>query len=963
MRSRSLLILVTVLALAACRTTQRYGVGREGGRVVTAVDSGGRPISALESGSSLEMMAEGLAPRALYEFDVTLDGRQISFARAATDSRGRVPPFVLWYQSGVVGCATREADRFRPIQFRTFDEAEQALRGKTLRVTARDVKQRDSREAPPIAFDLPLAPRRAPMVYPSNAGGCLMNSIETESEDLFVSGRNFEPNEVLSVSVVPNQRAWYTGDLAIDVTGASAAAAPKRVTADANGRFTVRAWEANAQRRGVYDLVVQRLGRRNTDLAHIDLSDIISYGSDSAVILYLIYPPGGPNQDLAGRPISGSPYFEFADSFADMNDNVWAAVDPTYIPPGHAGGIYAGYHVVAHRSVAGWDPMMGGSQAIADISTNGVEVMPVKAGCINATDTIIWPANVAAGDYDVVVDFGSMPANNAGAYMPDGQYDPPLDFLDGAVQIGFKSARDPYELGPALIGTASYSVDNFFPSVGGASNVDLRAVVRYPATAAGANMPITAGTHPLFVIEHGNHWMCRVCTDNSLWYDRYKQAILSGNFTTFNNLCTYTHVTCPDRTQNHQGYTRLLEILASHGIIAVSIDAYDLTGPVPSWINERADLILKHLEMWAHLNNAAMFPAYPDPFAGLFSGHVDMTKISVSGHSRGGEASVVAYLRNQMLPTPFSINSVSSIAPVDNLSSVLPAVPYFVIAPAADGDVSDMSGIHIYDRAGSAISDATTKSAIYVYGANHNFFNTIWAADFDDYADDQPGWPVRADFIPAADQQRLGDAYLAAFHLIHLNGETVYEDMLRGGLTFPSTAGRRIYHSRHETSHAKLEAGSGANGAPSAGAVETPVVNPSVHRTSAVRLGWPSNTAVYTYTVPLAQRDTTGFEVLSFRVAQTTAASNPMSGDQNFIIELMGGGNVRGVFAGQFDAIPRPYSRPDLVHTVMSTVRLPLHSFIINNSGVTLNNIDTIRFRFTNPGTGEIYVDDVEFSR
>jgi hypothetical protein len=47
----------------------------------------------------------------------------------------------------------------------------------------------------------------------------------------------------------------------------------------------------------------------------------------------------------------------------------------------------------------------------------------------------------------------------------------------------------------------------------------------------------------------------------------------------------------------------------------------------------------------------------------------------------------------------------------------------------------------------------------------------------------------------------------------------------------------------------------------------------------------------------------------------------------------------------------------------MTTVRVPLHSFIVNNSGLTLNNVDTIRFRFNNPATGNIYVDDIEFSR
>ena len=48
---------------------------------------------------------------------------------------------------------------------------------------------------------------------------------------------------------------------------------------------------------------------------------------------------------------------------------------------------------------------------------------------------------------------------------------------------------------------------------------------------------------------------------------------------------------------------------------------------------------------------------------------------------------------------------------------------------------------------------------------------------------------------------------------------------------------------------------------------------------------------------------------------------------------------------------------------LMTTIRVPLHSFIMNNSGVTLNNIDTVRIKFNALTQGEVYVDDIEFSR
>jgi hypothetical protein len=911
---------------------------------VTVLDGGDRRIESLQVGSSLRAGARGLEPGRMYEVRVAVGDRPaasaleaVSFARISADQRGEIAPFILWHNSGVVGCSPRiaggrELPRF---MYRTFEDAERDLAGQSLTISFHPVDADPSGRIPPLQLAvreaavvqrMPLARRTGAMVYASDASGCPLNSGQVGTGDMFVSGRNFESGEEVVVSVAPNQRAWRVNDTITDVTGANGAPAPERTRADERGRFTVRVWDRASQGRGVFDIVAQRSLSDRLD-RRIRVRDIVSAGSDTGYVLYLLYPIGGPTMDIAGRPISGSPYFQFADSFAVTADTVWGAVDPTYVPVVHPGGTYAAYYVVNHRDVAGWDPTTGGAIDLVDVS-GGIEIMPVKSGCVNGTDVPIWNSPLALGSYDVVVDFGLNPAETQAAYATDSEYNESLDFLDGADQVGFVVAPDPYELGPTPIGEASYSQDDFFPTLGMAMNVDLRAVVRYPATAAGAGTPVAPGAHPIFIIQHGNHKICEVVAP---------------------------HSTCPDRTLNHMGYMRLLEIFASHGIIAVSIDAYDLTGPgIPQWIPERSQLILKHLELWSHMNDPATFPAYPDFLAGLFAGHVDMSKISVCGHSRGGEASVGAY----MLNTTFTIGSVSSIAPVDGQLYVLPEVPYFVILPASDGDVTSLSGQHIYDRAGSALPtpDSTDKSTIYVYGANHNFFNTVWADDGDD------SFATRDDYIDKADQQRLGEAYLAAFTRIHLLGETVYEDMLRGQLVFPSTAGFKIFYDRHEKTHSKIEAGANT-GSPS-GATAASVTNPSVHRTQAVQLGWSAGTATVTYTIPVAQRDTTGMEVLSFRVARTHAATNP-AGNQDFQVELVGGGNTRGTFASRFDIIPPPYNNPEVApdHTVMTTVRIPLHSFIMNKSNVTLNNVDTIRFRFTAPAQGEVYVDDIEFSR
>ena len=929
-----------------------------------SVDAGNRRVNVFEAGSSLQVGISKLRPNSLYEIRLGLNNRNVSalndavsFARIATDGQGNIPPFVLWYQSGVVGCSERlqRAERLAPFTYRTFEAAELNLSNKMLTVAAylvaENIQERKQLQTemvretvstgkvlgkiPESVIDLPVVNRKNPILFPCNAEGCLINSSLAESQDLYASGRHFQPGESLEISVVPNQRVWHVGDGINDLSGVNAASAPERVTADQSGNFKIKIWDKTTQGRGVYDIVAKRISG-NFDLHQIDPNDIISYGAETGFVFYLRYPVGGPTMDIAGRPVSRSPYFQFADAFARNGDVVWGAVDPTYVPGNHPGGKYAAYYVVQHRDVSGWNPAAGGSTNLVDLS-GAIEIMLVKAGCVNGTDIPIWYPPLALGDYDVVVEFGSNPAENRPDYSSDGTYDAGVDFLDGADQVGFTVAEDPYTPGPFPIGEADYSQDDYFPIFGNAANVDLRAVVRYPATSAGANTPVAAGAHPIFIIEHGNHRNCES----------------SG----------HSHSTCPNRTPNHHGYMRLLEILASHGIIAVSIDAYDLTGGVPQWIEERGTLLLKHLELWSHMNDHNTYPSYPDFFSGLFLNHVDLNKISLCGHSRGGEASVAAYMIN----TAFNIGSVSSIAPVDGQGYTLPDVPYFVILPAADGDVINLSGIRIYDRAGTLtapVPDGANKSGIYVYGANHNYFNTVWAGHSDDSWD-----PLRDDKIEAADQQRIGEAYLAAFARIHLNNEIVYEDMLRGRLVFPSTAGFKIYHMRHEKNHRKRE--NGSNSGTSAGGIAVvPESGPSVHVTQALRTTWNSNNATLTYNIPAGQSDVSAYEVLSFRAAQTTSALNPASGSQDVLVELIGGGKTKAVFSSNFDLIPKPYKHPvDYAHNapyyqyVMTTVRIPLHSFIMNKSDVPLNNIDTVRFNFSNPSNGEIYVDDIEFSR
>lgn len=120
------------------------------------------------------------------------------------------------------------------------------------------------------------------------------------------------------------------------------------------------------------------------------------------------------------------------------------------------------------------------------------------------------------------------------------------------------------------------------------------------------------------------------------------------------------------------GYAYLGEHLASRGIIAVSVDENFLNGymladaggaemPLRGW------LLLKHLQQWRTWNET------PD---NLFYGQVDLSRVALIGHSRGGEAVTHAALLNSRLYPPviqvaasrefgFGIRGVVGIAPSD----------------------------------------------------------------------------------------------------------------------------------------------------------------------------------------------------------------------------------------------------------------------------------------------------------
>ena len=236
---------------------------------------------------------------------------------------------------------------------------------------------------------------------------------------------------------------------------------------------------------------------------------------------------------------------------------------------------------------------------------------------------------------------------------------------------------------------------------------------------------------------------------------------------------------------SEKGYEYLGALWASRGFIAVSVDENFLNG---SWtdlfnsLNEmpaRGWLILENLALWRHWNEQEGHPFYHK---------VDLEKIALVGHSRGGEAIATATAFNRLEYYPgdgnirfdynFNIKALAAIAPVDGqyipggMKVELNDVDYFVMYGSHDADVRAFQGAAQYHRIGFTGNDYHFKSALYIYGANHGQFNTLWGSH-------DTGWPTitmfdLSELITPNRQQEIAKIYLTAFLEASLRGNKGY---------------------------------------------------------------------------------------------------------------------------------------------------------------------------------------------
>jgi uncharacterized lipoprotein YbaY len=483
-------------------------------------------------------------------------------------------------------------------------------------------------------------------------------------------------------------------------------------------------------------------------------------------------------------------------------------------------------------------------------------------------------------------------------------------------------------------------------------------------------MPEGAGPFPIVVLIHGRHGSCPVVEGQDTLVQQWP---------------------CENEQPNYKGFDYLASALAAHGYLAMSINVN--AAYTNGWGEDTSGNVRFPQIIDLYLASLAAANADQDVGFGVpLAGKVDLSKIAFVVHSQSGEltTSVIAdrsvNTSTESIAQGFGpISNILYLAPVYGAeAAAVPDVPLSVILPACDNDVSDLAGQKYYEAARTTPERQSFAAAVYLQGANHNFFNSI----LPDEAESSTRAGCEAKNRLSADEQRAFLAQYAPDFMDAAFGVKPYPevagldpflaapDRLYGyrvltSLALP-TAQRRIVLLPTETNRFQNNFG-GANtiGGPlNVAYCETNQscltwdVQPG--QPDQLRLSWTGPDAVFSTTLPYAAQDLSHFEMLHLRaLVDPTAFLNAPQLPQSFSVIVQDAD-------GDISKVKVPAKTPALTYrpgapdtkiygwsglAPMSSIRIPLSAF----DGVDLSRVNTIALALDGQPTGSILMADLEF--
>ncbi len=523
------------------------------------------------------------------------------------------------------------------------------------------------------------------------------------------------------------------------------------------------------------------------------------------------------------------------------------------------------------------------------------------------------------------------------------------DFIDGlSDEAGFYAVHDTTAAGPLGVTEVLY---NIAPAVGASFGIPATRLAEnlyYPTNVA------SMGKLPVIIVSHGNG-------HNYQWYD---------------------HI------GNH---------MASYGYVVMSHDNDTVPG-----VETAATTTLGHTDAFIDQVQAGAIAA------GALVGHLDTSRITWIGHSRGGEGVAIGYDRlfdGSHTPTHFSrsdIRLISSMLPTDFQGTGITEphdANYHLWTAAGDSDVNGSAGcdlcqtFHIHDRA------TGYRQSTVVQGTGHGWFHDEDAAGAAFTGPCPIGPPdglthliQLGHFLPLIKHYVEGNVpaldfltrQYESFRPIgvptanpcvvvtheYRNGSPTGNFMIDDYQTQPGTgtssSGGAVAFDVQNLTEGRLDDNNGdfvfGAGDPFNGATQASATDSS----RGVVFDWTNQDRFYEWEIVAGERDFTDNVYLAFRAAQGTQHPNTLAvlGDLTFSVTLRdAGGTSSSINIGAYGGgLEQPYQRGGGWHNEMEAVRIRLTDFLNNGSGLDLSQIVAVRLDVGpswGSAVGRIVVDEV----
>jgi hypothetical protein len=539
--------------------------------------------------------------------------------------------------------------------------------------------------------------------------------------------------------------------------------------------------------------------------------------------------------------------------------------------------------------------------------------------------------------------------------------------------------------------------------------IDVLGVIHYPITSADVAAP--SNGFPIILFQHGRHSTCSTTG-------------IAGGDESSGTDCEANGLV-PIRSD--KGYDYIAETMASNGYVVISIDVNDInaqdSGSNDQGITARAELILHHLDIFRDIDDNVDSDYAQDSKGDLsyLNGKLDLSRIGLMGHSRGGNGVAKAITYNQdpqfrsntstQFNSPHEIKAVFALAPTDFDSELPLNTAWVTLSPYCDGDVSTLHGVYMYDNIRYNAEDVSQPQFMVTsMGANHNYYNDFWFNDdatlngFDPYCTEAS--PVSGRYS-RTDQKRHGEFLIASFLRLFVGSENQFAGYWGGVERAPASAcpegvetcDERLHLSFHQSKEnlivvdttltdASLSTNEFGLENTLAGFVDTGWCKPnggslddvlsfntdSCPSTSTISKApqiygrYLGGGASIDYALPAEGLDASGADFITFRMGVSVTPENANGQDFTLTLTDIDGTSISLLASDFTDALYFPpgltvSARDTGAKTVINMVPIRLDINTIFDSALDLTKLTNIQVAFDQRSAGTIQITDVLFQK